>query len=42
MPSISYNDMQFTLEKRDDRWDISYQLPNGSSAVAGTGLFPGL
>ncbi len=42
MHSFSYNDMQFSVEKRDDRWDISYQLPNGSSALAGAGLFAGL
>jgi hypothetical protein len=42
MQSIIYNDMQFSVEKRDDRWDISYQLPNGSSAIAGSGLFAGL
>jgi hypothetical protein len=42
MPSISYNDMQFSIEQRDDCWDIAYQLPNGSSALAGTGLFAGL
>ena len=42
MLSISYNDMQFSIERRDDRWDITYLLPNGSSAVAGAGLFGGL
>ena len=42
MKSILYNDMQFSVEKRDDRWDITYKLPNGSSAIAGTGLFAGL
>ena len=42
MPKISYNDMQFSVEPRGSAWDISYQLPNGSSALAGTGLFPGL
>ncbi len=42
MPSISYNDMQFSVEKRGDRWDITYQLPDGSSAIAGAGLFAGL
>lgn len=42
MQTIAYNDMQFTLVKRDDRWDLSYQRPDGSTALAGTGLFPGL
>jgi hypothetical protein len=42
MQSISYNDMQFAVEPRADRWDITYKLPNGSSAVAAAGLFPGL
>ena len=42
MRSILYNDMQFMVEPRGDRWDITYALPNGTSAVAGTGLFAGL
>ncbi|MDR3684997.1 MAG: hypothetical protein P4L11_14815 [Geothrix sp.] len=42
MPSIAYNDMQFSVEKRDDRWDITYPLPDGSRALAGAGLFAGL
>jgi hypothetical protein len=42
MQSIRYNDMQFSIESRDGRWDITYTLPNGASAFAGAGLFPGL
>ena len=42
MPTITYNDMTFSIEPRGDRWDITYTLPNGSSALAGAGLFPGL
>jgi len=42
MRNIAYNDMQFSVEKRGDRWDITYRLPDGSSAVAGAGLFAGL
>ncbi|NWJ40656.1 MAG: hypothetical protein HXX12_06765 [Geothrix sp.] len=42
MYTITYNDMTFTVEPRGDRWDISYALPNGSSAIAGAGLFAGL
>jgi len=42
MPSFSYNDMTFTVAPRGDRWDISYALPNGASALAGVGLFQGL
>jgi hypothetical protein len=42
METITYNDMEFSLEKRGDRWDLNYQLPNGTAAMAGTGLFPGL
>ena len=42
MTTFTYNDMQFTVEQRDGRWDISYALPGGKSAVAATGLFPGL
>ena len=41
MLSISYNDMQFTVEARDGKWDISYATPKGT-AYAGSGLFPGL
>jgi hypothetical protein len=42
MKSILYNDMQFSVEQRDDRWDITYKLPNGAIALAGAGLFAGL
>ncbi len=42
MPSFSYNDMTFTVAPRGDRWDISYALPNGASALTGAGLFKGL
>jgi hypothetical protein len=42
MQSIRYNDMQFSVEPRDDRWDITYTIPNGTSAFAGAGLFAGL
>lgn len=42
MKSILYNDMTFSVEKRGDRWDITYVLANGSQANAGVGLFAGL
>jgi hypothetical protein len=42
MPNIAYNDMHFSVEKQGDCWDIAYQLPNGSRALAGAGLFAGL
>ena len=42
MPTLTYNDLTFTVAPRGDRWDLSYALPNGSSALAGAGLFAGL
>jgi len=42
MRSISYNDIQFLVEPNGDRWDITYRLPDGNGATAGTGLFAGL
>ncbi|MBK8789870.1 MAG: hypothetical protein KA743_10400 [Geothrix sp.] len=42
MPTFTYNDMTFTVAPCDDRWDLSYARPNGSSATVGTGLFAGL
>jgi hypothetical protein len=42
MQNISYNDMQFLVVQAGDRWDITYRLPDGSSAFAGAGLFAGL
>ncbi len=42
MPSNSYNDRQFAVEKRGEHWDITHPLPDGSSAIVGTGLFAGL
>ena len=42
MPSLLYNDIQFSVEPSGDRWDITYKLPSGASALAAAGLFPGL
>jgi hypothetical protein len=42
MQPIRYNDMDFTVEKAGDRWNIRCVLPDGSGATAGTGLFAGL
>lgn len=42
MPTITYNDLTFTVAPRGDCWDISYTLPNGSTTIAGAGLFAGL
>ena len=42
MRTFTYNDMTFTVAPCDDRWDLSYARPNGSSATVGTGLFAGL
>ena len=37
MKSFTYNDMQFTVEKAGNAWDIK----NGAAIVA-AGLFPGV
>jgi hypothetical protein len=42
MEPILYNDMEFSLEKAGEKWNLAFRLPNGSSAVAGAGLFEGL
>ena len=42
MNPIHYNDMTFTLEPREGRWDLRCTQPSGASALAGAGLFPGL
>jgi len=42
MKNIAYNDMQFSVEKSGDRWDITYRSSNGTRVIAGTGLFAGL
>jgi hypothetical protein len=42
MPHFTYNDMPFSVEKRDQRWDILTTLANGKTAVVGAGLFGGL
>lgn len=41
MNPINYNDMQFTVEKRGEAWDILCAKGGGAPAVAGAGLFPG-
>jgi hypothetical protein len=42
MKPITYNDMTFTLEPREGRWDLTYTVAGGASALAGAGLFEGL
>jgi len=42
MPTITYNDMQFTVTGREDRWDLTITKADGSTTIAGAGLFPGL
>ena len=42
MRTFTYNDMQFSIEPRGDRWDLSCARPGGSSALVGAGLFAGL
>ena len=42
MQPIRYNDMDFTVEKAGDRWDIRCTRPDGSVATAATGIFAGL
>ena len=42
MPTITYNDMQFTIEPRGGGYDLACTRPDGSKAIAGTGLFAGL
>ncbi len=41
MDPIHYNDMQFTVEKRGEGWDILYAKGGEAPAVAAAGLFPG-
>lgn len=42
MASFTYNDMTFTLEPREDRWDLAFTQANGVKGLAGVGLFQGL
>jgi len=42
MQPIRYNDMDFTVEKAGDRWDIRCTRPDGSVAISAAGLFIGL
>lgn len=42
MKSFSYNDMDFSVENAQGRWDISCRKPDGTSALIGAGLFAGL
>lgn len=38
MKSFTYNDMNFSVEKSSNGWDISYQA-GAATAFVGTGLF---
>ncbi len=42
MKSFTYNDMDFSLESDQGRWDISCKKPDGKSAYVAAGLFSGL
>ncbi|MFI5284302.1 MAG: hypothetical protein ACHQ0J_14390 [Candidatus Dormibacterales bacterium] len=42
MQTFVYNDIRFEVRQDGERWNITYTLPNGSSGVAGAGLFAGL
>ncbi len=42
MDTFIYNDMTFSVAASGTAWDILRQLPNDSTAVVGTGLFPGV
>lgn len=41
MKNFTYNDMDFSVENAQGRWDISYKKPDGTSALVGAGLFGG-
>ena len=42
MKSFTYNDMEFSVEKAHDRWDISCKRADGKAALVAAGLFAGL
>jgi hypothetical protein len=42
MKTFTYNDMEFSVEQAQERWDISYKKPGGKPAFVGAGLFAGV
>ena len=42
MNTFRYNDMDFSLDAAEGRWDVSYRKPDGGLAYVGAGLFAGL
>ena len=42
MKSFTYNDMEFSVEKAQDRWDISCKKADGKAALVAAGLFAGV
>lgn len=42
MKTFKYNDIDFSVEKAGNRWDVFYQKENGKLAIVGTGLFEGV
>ena len=42
MNSFTYNDIEFSLEAVQGRWDISYRRGDGKVAYLGAGLFAGV
>ena len=42
MKSFTYNDTEVSVEKAQDRWDISCRKADGNAALVAAGLFAGL
>jgi hypothetical protein len=42
MKTFTYNDIEFTIAKAGNGWEIARKLADGRSAQVGAGLFPGV
>ena len=41
MKRLTYNDMEFSIEEADGRWNIAFTTPDGKRSYAAAGLFEG-
>ncbi|MCM2324451.1 MAG: hypothetical protein NDJ90_14430 [Oligoflexia bacterium] len=42
MKSFTYNDMDFSVEKSGNGWDVLRKNPDGKNAIVAAGVYPGI
>lgn len=42
MTAFTYNDVEFTVEPAQDRWNVTFRAGDGKTGTVGAGLFAGV